>query len=379
MAKKISLNNELNNKSDTFIKKLNSEMFYQSDFSSGSFDFDWVSKIDLACPYLDNIVRNPKLMLIREEETVKVEKAKKISVASIKDLSRHTQYIDKIDEKTNEVSPSKIMIERSEETFNTYENRFLYTLIYNVSRFINKKEEELENIEIRDEKVLEYAATTSTGKEKVNIEFKITSNEIPEEGEENIKEKKIQQEIEKIKAQIQGIKAFVRSWQGSEMYTTLEKQRISLVSPPIKKTNLILKNPNFQVASKLWDFLQMYDDDKDDSSKKGLDTAGNNTLKSILDDSFLMDFFVLDSISISKREQKKRLAEYAVVLINQQLKRVISILLNSGISLTDEEILEMIANELKKERNKNLIDSSDIKNKFKSAIEEYIEKSRNYI
>ena len=379
MAKKISLNNELNNKSDTFIKKLNSEMFYQSDFSSGSFDFDWVSKIDLACPYLDNIVRNPKLMLIREEETVKVEKAKKISVASIKDLSRHTQYIDKIDEKTNEVSPSKIMIERSEETFNTYENRFLYTLIYNVSRFINKKEEELENIEIRDEKVLEYAATTSTGKEKVNIEFKITSNEIPEEGEENIKEKKIQQEIEKIKAQIQGIKAFVRSWQGSEMYTTLEKQRISLVSPPIKKTNLILKNPNFQVASKLWDFLQMYDDDKDDSSKKGLDTAGNNTLKSILDDSFLMDFFVLDSISISKREQKKRLAEYAVVMINQQIKRAISILLNSGISLTDEEILEMIANELKKERNKNLIDSSDIKNKFKSAIEEYIEKPRNYI
>ena len=37
--------------------------------------------------------------------------------------------------------------------------------------------------------------------------------------------------------------------------TSLEKQHAIPVIPPIKKTNLILKNPNFQMATKLWDFL----------------------------------------------------------------------------------------------------------------------------
>lgn len=59
-------------------------MYYQSDFSSDSFDFNWVDEIEFACPYLDNIVTNPKVALIKEEDVVKIEKAKKVSVASIK-------------------------------------------------------------------------------------------------------------------------------------------------------------------------------------------------------------------------------------------------------------------------------------------------------
>ncbi|MDD2504883.1 MAG: hypothetical protein PHF21_01255, partial [Bacilli bacterium] len=169
------------------------------------------------------------------------------------------------------------------------------------------------------------------------------------------------------------------SWRHSEMYTTLEKLNVSLVAPPIKKTNLILKNPNFQVAEKLWTFMQTYDDSKSDSSQEGLDSTGNNDLIGILDDSFLSNFFVLDSISSSKREQKKKLSEYAVAMIYHQIKRIISLLLNSGISVTDEEILEIIANELKKERNKTTIDSSDIKDRFKNELEDFLENVKNYI
>ena len=186
---KLELNKKLNDKSDTFIQKLSSEMFYQADFSSNFLEFKWIDEIEYACPYIDNIFTNPKVALVREEDVVKVERAKKISVSSIKDLSRHTHYIEKIDETTQEVTPSKILIERSEETFNTYENKFIFTLIYNLSRFIMKKEKELENIKVKDEKVLEYAATTHNGEEKINIELKITANEVPdsEKDRKNIK------------------------------------------------------------------------------------------------------------------------------------------------------------------------------------------------
>ncbi|MDD2504942.1 MAG: DUF2357 domain-containing protein, partial [Bacilli bacterium] len=179
MGKGLKLNKEVNQKSENFIQKINSQMYYQSDFSSESINFAWVNEIELACPYIDNIVRNPKLALVREEDVVKVEKAKKVSVASIKDLSRHTHYIEKIDPETMEVQPSKILIERSEETFNTYENRFIFTLIYNLTRFVRKEEQALEELEIKDERILEYAATTLTGNERVNIELKITANESP--------------------------------------------------------------------------------------------------------------------------------------------------------------------------------------------------------
>ncbi|MDD4795664.1 MAG: DUF2357 domain-containing protein [Bacilli bacterium] len=378
MAKGLKLNKELNKKSELFIEKVNSQMYYQSDLSSDLINFNWVDQIEHACPYIDNIVRNPKVALVREEDVVKVEKAKKVSVASIKDLSRHTHYIEKIDEETMEVQPSKILIERSEETFNTYENRFIFTLIYNLYRFVRDEESQLDNLEIKDERVLEYAGTTITGAERVNVELKITANQNPDEEDEKVP-RNIEKEIEDVRNRLKKINAFIASWRFSELYTTLEKANVALVIPPIKKTNLILKNPNFQVAEKLWTFMQTYDEGKKEANIDGLDTTGNNDLLGLLDDSFMLDFFVLDSISASKREQKKRLSEYAVIMMRQQLKRIISLLLNSGVSVSDEEILEMITNELKKERNKTTVDSTDIKNRFKNEFDEFLDKVKNYI
>ena len=47
----------------------------------------------------------------------------------------------------------------------------------------------------------------------------------------------------------------IRALQYSEVYKALEKEDVPLVQNPIKKTNVILKNVNFQYAMKLWDFI----------------------------------------------------------------------------------------------------------------------------
>jgi DNA primase large subunit len=156
--------------------------------------------------------------------------------------------------------------------------------------------------------------------------------------------------------------------------------RASFVVPPIKKTNLILKNPNFQVATRLWEFLYAYGMNLDENENKdGLDTAGTSTIKEILDDSFLMQYFVLDSISQSKREQKDKLSKYAVVMLKQQVQRSISLLLNCGIKITDEQLLEMIADEIKKEKTKKTVGKEDIKKKFMSVMDEYLENTQSYL
>ena len=374
-AKKIPSDEKLAEKSELFMQNVSSDMSFKSEITNDSMSFDWVNEIEFSCPYLDNIVRNPKVALIKEEEVVKIEKARKITVASVKDLSKHTHFIEKIDRTTNEVRPSKILIEHHEETFNTYENRFIYTLIDNMLKFIMRKEVALENFKTKNDKVLEYAASTNNGYEKVNVELKISSKEMPKGSKEN----DFQKEIDELKKRVKKMKDYIASWKRSEMLKSLEKAHVAFVVSPIKKTNMILKNPNFQIAMKLWDFLQTYDYDDTDGSKDGLDTTGNEVLKGILDESFLIDYCVFDSISSSKREQKEKLSKYAVIMVKKEIHRAVSLLLNCGIKITDEEIIAMITSEIKNEKEKRVIGSTDIKKKFQSAMDEYLERTQDYL
>ena len=370
---KCEVEKDVKDRTDIFLKKLGSEMFFKSDYEGNLVSFDWVDIIEEACPYIDIIVRQPKIALIREENTVKIEKSKKITVASIKDLSKHTEYINKVDKKTKSVEPKKILDVRNEETYNIYENRFLYTLIDSLLKFVLEKEELLNNFELSDDKVLEYSAKTVTDFEKIDIELKVTSETLPTAKVD----KKIKDEIKKIKARIKRIKEYISSWQRSEMYKALDKAHVSFIKPPIKKTNIILKNPNFRIAVKLWEYLLKFEDDE---NKKENDTDnGNDVLKGFLDHSFLIDYLVLDSLVPSKREQKKKMAKNAVLLLTEEIRRIVDLLLSAGIEITDEELLNMIAKEIKKDKSERLVGIDDVKKKFKNAMEEYLERAQEYL
>lgn len=372
MAKVIELDEQLKIKSDTFMKNATADMKFKSEVASDNMSFDWINEIEFACQYIDNIVRNPKVMLINETDVVKIEKAQKISVESIKDLAKNTHYIDKIDDKTNEVSPSKILVLHREETFNIYENRFIFTLVNNLSKFIYRKEKELENIYAKNDKVLEYAASTNNGQERVNIELKVSSKEFPKSSSDEF-----DKQIEISKNRIDKINDYLITWKRSELFTFLDKANVSFVSSPIRKTNMILKNPNFQIAMKLWEFLQTYDINDNESNAEGIETEGNELLKGILNDSFLMSYYVLDSISKNKKEQKENITKYAIMMLNQQVKRAVSLLLSNGIKINDEELLNLISAEIKNEKSRVEVGSSDVKKKFKSTMEEYLERTKN--
>lgn len=371
----IEVNEERQKKSKTFLNKLESDMHFNSDYTGDLLSFDWLDEIEKACPFIDIIVRIPKIALIREEEVVKIEKSKKITVASVKDLTKHTHYINKVDKKTDSVEPKKILDVRSEETFNIYENRFLYTLINDMDKFIYEKEKLLDNFAVRDNKSLEYTASTVTTNEKVNVEVKVVSESLPTSKVDN----DIKEELKSIKARLKRVKEYIGSWQKSEMIKSLEKAHVSFIKPPIKKTNLILKNPNFRIAVTLWEYLNNYDYEDRDEEKDNIDNDGNDILKGFLDHSFLIDYFVMDSMTAYKREQKKNMSKYAVILITEEIRRIVSLLLSSGYKITDEELLNMIAKEINKEKSERLVGVDDVKKKFKSALDEYLERVQDYL
>ncbi|MBE6145111.1 MAG: DUF2357 domain-containing protein [Firmicutes bacterium] len=357
-----------------FNRKVEAEMDYKSSYNGNVLSFDWLDEFEEACPRIDLIVRNAKVTLMQEENIELIEKAKRITVESVKDLAKHTNYINEIDSKTGGVKPGKILDIRNEETFNIYENRFLYTLIHEMEDFVLRKEDDLKKLEISDSKVLEYKGKAKSNKDRINIELKITADSLPsDEVKDDLKEK-----IKDLKRRIKDIKIYIGSWYKSEMMKSLERAHIPFVKPPLKKTNILLKNQNFKIATKLWEFIRNYDDDQN-NAQDNLNSNGTNAILDFLNHSFLLDYAVMDSIFSSKREQKKQLSKYAVVLLSLEMKRIIELLRSQGIKIDDEELLRMLANEVNEEKDDRLAGSDDIKKKFKKAMDEYLERTQEYL
>ena len=114
---------------DTFQKRTASKMDLQTEYEKIIEDTEWIDLMETTIPYIDNIFRNPNRFIINEEEIVKIELARKVTVESIKHLAKHTNLIQDVDPKTGDVKPSKILNINKEESYDTYENRFIYTLI----------------------------------------------------------------------------------------------------------------------------------------------------------------------------------------------------------------------------------------------------------
>ena len=369
----IQVDENLMEESNRFLSNTKSKMKYTSSINSDLNSLDWLDLIEEVCPYIDKLVRTPKVSLVSETEVRKIEKAKKTSVESVKNLSKHTDYIDKIDKVTGDVLPSKLLVSFREETFNTYENRYIYTIIMNLLRFIKLKEEDFKHLEVKDYKTLEYISTTTNGKDKVDIELKITTRPTSKSNNEDIVK-----EINYIKKRFESIKKFINTWLASEFVTSLEKEHAPLVSPPIRKTNLILRNPNFQMATKLWDFLYSIDE-SNESVAKGLDSKGNKNLKKILDNAFLADYYVIDSISVDKKMEKEKINKYALLLIANQVQNTIDLLLSNGIKINQSELLKMLEADSLKDKSASQIGSIDIKKKFQHEMDEYLKKTNELL
>ncbi len=355
----------LKEKSDKFLHNVNSNMVVQSDFSGDFMSFEWIEEMLNASPYIDNIVRRPRVTLISDEKVEKIDKARKVTVESVKHLAKHTELIDEINP-NDDIRLSKILDVRSEETYNIYENRFVYTLIQDMSLFIQYREKELENFDQKAERVLEYASNTKTKNEKINIEVKVVAIEHGDD------EDKFKDEIAEAKKKIEKIKQLINSWISTDMYKALDKAKVPKITPPIKKTNLILKNPNFQIATKLWEYIRQFLENTEDPEEDP-DTEGDNVLKSVLDHAFLMDYFVLDSVSSKKREQKDKLGKHAVIMVEQLIKQAVELLLNCGIKVTEADILKMVSEEIKRQQEQRKVGQNDVKDQFRNAMEEYLE------
>ena len=359
MEDEIELLEETTN-SDIFLNNINAILSVKKDYEKKEYDYEWIDMIDETLPYLDNILRNPKRFIINEEEVVQVEKSKKVTVESIIHLTQHTNYIQKIED-NGDVKPSKILNINKEESLDTYENRFVYTLINNTRTFFEQRKAVTGDFSyFKDKKELKYEANTQIGTEEVELSLNISSrNEAKLETEKKDSNESVADRLKRIKIQLDG-------FTGTELMQTLSRLHVSPVRSPIRKTNVILKNPNFQKAEALWNYIQMYEE-KNVNEKEHKDYYDESNLKTEYNKAFLELYLankVLDYEAKPLTEKK---------LLQQMINRMIENILDSNSEMTEKTIKELFEQQLKLIKEAN----EEKKKKIKKLLLEKLETEQN--
>jgi hypothetical protein len=348
--------------SSKFLENIESKIHVKTEYDKIEEDTTWMDMFELTLPYIDGIFRNANKFIINEEEIIKIEQTKKVTVESIKHLSKNTNFIQEIDDRTGDVTPSKLLNVRKEETFNTYENRVIYTLVQNMKFFLNKKKEYLlargETPE-KNNRDIDYVGNTKVDGENVNIELHLNSRlEDPKNKKSNTQA--LLERIELISKKINDL-AF------TDVYKILEKEGVSLVTPPIKKTNVILKNVRFQYAMKLWEYMQDHLDDESRRVSNKEEREEDFEVKNMVNETFLMNYLIARSLTEEDFKKKEKLKKKATENLVQRI-----IELNPDLPL--EDFKKMVGDKYVVLKNRNVVNTAEIQSIFKAEIDKYLER-----
>lgn len=349
-----------------FNSAVKSEYEVQTNYEQVDVNFEWLEIMEDTVRYLDNILRNPNRFIVNEEEVVKVEQARRITVESIKHLSKHTNFIQEIDPVTDDVKPSKILNINKDESYNTYENRVIYTLIQNMRMFIDMRKRKLVTQSYsKNHKKGEYHGVARVGSENVNIDISMNSKADSKKSYGAKGDLSIEERIAKLELRITDLT-------NTSVYKSLAKAHVAKVIPPIKKTNLILKNVNFQYAMRLWDYLARYRDDGNKSTKNNLVYKEDKHVQKMFDDVFLLNYLVLNSLggNDDKTFKKEQNREAIETLTNNMITKIVEI--NSDLPV--EEIEKIIGDKIAVIKSKKEASIAEVSNKLNSKMQSLISK-----
>ena len=349
--------NASNDRIKTFEKRVKSDMTVDLHYDKVEANFEWLDLMEDTVRYIDNILRNPNRFIVNEDEVVKVELARRVTVESIKHLARNTNLIQDIDEKTGDVKPSKILNINKEESFDTYENRFIYTLIVNMETFVEfKKKTLLGSSQLKDDKSLQYKAASSVGSENIMVELSMKSSVHSKKNDGKRDGVDLATRITKISQRIVDLKS-------TPVFRDLQRKHVALVRPPIKKTNVILKNTNFQYAMILWNYLQEHFADEDKRDKQDKNYKEEGELKGLFDETFLLAY--LSMCTLNKEAYDVNKAKEKV--IEQVIRRVIDL----NTTMSEDEIKDLVGEQFAIVKMKNTATQEGIEKIFKKHIEKY--------
>ena len=246
--------NEFYSEMDTAINSGTNSYSLFNRYFDKKIDLKWVEEIEACIIPLDNIIRVPRKFIVQEEEIVPIERARKITNESIRHLAQHTNMIAKVE--GYDVTPNQILNVFREESYEVYENRFVFTLMQNLVRFIDVRYNVLFNISDDDNMAsLKMESDFTRGREKIQYKLEVSAQSA---GSEIEGEAGPEGENATAFQRIERVKRIINEYANSSFMKEL--RNCVPVRPPIMRTNAIQKNPNFRACLKLWQFIQSYNE-----------------------------------------------------------------------------------------------------------------------
>lgn len=353
-------------RTEEFSRNIESNLRVQTDINKAINDTSWIEIMEEVIPHIDAIFRNPNRFIINDEEIVKIESARKVTVESIKHLAKNTNLIQSIDQQTGDVQPGKILNVNKEEDYDTYENRLIYTLVQKMKMFIERRTKNLEeklNAKGKDNKSLDYEAKSKLMGEKIDITFSLNSK-LDDDKNDSEKQK------EELLFKIEEIKKKINELTGSAVYKIIDKKNISWIKEPIRKTNVVLKNVHFQYAMKLWEYLKEHFDEKAGEINEQQDYMDEGTLRHLADETFLLQYLLMRTLEQDEMENEETNMEIKNIMMEQLIDKMLDIDTN----MTGQEIKQLVAARYEVIKYKKLEVLQEIQKIFKKNIDNYIQK-----
>ena len=213
-------------------------------------DEEWITVIEDSLDAINAIIEKPRRFITTEEEVVPVSLAKRISADSVRHLSQNTQFLAPAPD--GEVHPTRVLNVNTVETYDLYENRFVYHLIQRLLAFVDKR---------------------------TDVIFWQTGNEICNRFKMHSKIDDAYEEIEyTVELSVKNRQSFAEN-DANNMGTFMRIDRVrrlvmslastsfcklmagcATVRSPIQRTNLMTKDPNYRTCYQLWQFVERYDE-----------------------------------------------------------------------------------------------------------------------
>lgn len=354
-------------KSGEFLSKVESKLMMNVNKNQIVENDEWINMIEFSIPHIEKALIKGIKNIITEEEIIKIELIKKVTVESVKHLSKNVNFVDQYDQQSGEVIPKKILNAYKEETFITYENRFLYSLIKLMEDYIYLREKDQENeYKGKDTQKATYQAEIKMKKEKV----KVNVDYVTESTVSLKKSAEMNERIFNIKQSIKMLKA-------TDIYQLLDSKRITLVKGPLKMTNVLLKNVNFQYAVKLWNYLseQMEIEDKSVAVNKEYEEKGMQ--KKLVDE----DMYLMHLIFKSNNNQDKLKGQRKKAIEDKETRKeltdaLIEKIVDLNPDLTDQELRQLIMDKFVVMQTRKIVSLKPIEDRFKERISKYMSQIR---
>ncbi|MBQ2729866.1 MAG: hypothetical protein IJF69_03745 [Clostridia bacterium] len=214
-------------------------------------DTTWVEAVENALPAVQNIIGNPRNVILEEELIVNAALAKRTNADVVRHLTSHASLVEDFNEKTGDVQPQRVMQKLREDTEVIYENRLVFTTLEMAYHFVK----------IRYDALFEAMSDEFGAKLKVHSDMESATELVHFDMFMHIKSIESAMDTDERNAdvfnRISRIFRLLHTFMNSKFAQQMSKA--NRIKGNVVKTNVLKKNPDYKKVVALFEFLRAYD------------------------------------------------------------------------------------------------------------------------